>query len=337
MDRFDIGGEGVESIAAAQEAGELFEYLIQAPVTLARQHSAMLPIVNEEVSGEKISIFNPATHPKHPLNGLELTNATKLNLMQGPVTLFDGNVYAGDAKLPDMKPGEKRLLAYALDLAAEVLIKQQPQPEELVSVRIAKGTFIRRFKYLDTREYEIKNKAEKDKSIILEQPYSDAWKLIQPKEPYERTASLLRFKTSAPAGQTVKQVVQLERTGDTSVALSNLALDDIQIYMRSKSVSNKVAEALGKVAELRVKLDEHTRGRQQLETRIKEATDEQARVRQNVGTLPSGSDAYKRQVAKIDSLETELERFRADLASIRAAEEQARKALEQYLLALDVE
>ena len=140
----------------------------------------MLPIVNEAVSATKVSIYNPATHVKYPLNGLELTNSTNLNLMQGPVTVYDDNVYAGDAKLPDMKPGEKRLIAYALDLATEVLVRQQPAPEELISLRIAKGVLWLRHKYLDQRDYVIKNKLERPREIILEQPYSEDWTLVQP-------------------------------------------------------------------------------------------------------------------------------------------------------------
>ena len=79
-----LEGSGVESIATAAEAGELFEYVIRTPVSIPRQHSAMLPIVNDKIEGKKVSIYNPRTHEKHPLNGLELTNATDLHLMQGP-------------------------------------------------------------------------------------------------------------------------------------------------------------------------------------------------------------------------------------------------------------
>ncbi|MDZ4821639.1 MAG: hypothetical protein SGJ20_21975, partial [Planctomycetota bacterium] len=37
--------QGVQSVAQAGNVGELFEYVITAPVTLSRQRSAMLPIV----------------------------------------------------------------------------------------------------------------------------------------------------------------------------------------------------------------------------------------------------------------------------------------------------
>src|SRR5690606_2346619 len=107
--------QGVQSLAQAADVGELFQYAIETPVDLPRQQSAMLPIVNGSVVGKKVSIYNPQVQAKHPLNGLRLTNSTGLHLMQGPITVFDGGVYAGDARIEDLPPGEERLISYALD------------------------------------------------------------------------------------------------------------------------------------------------------------------------------------------------------------------------------
>ena len=53
----------------------MFQYVIDAPVSLERQRSAMLPIVNGPIEAEKVSIYDPNAHPKHPLNGLKLKNS----------------------------------------------------------------------------------------------------------------------------------------------------------------------------------------------------------------------------------------------------------------------
>ena len=333
----DLAGAGVQSLATAKEAGELFAYHIDTPVSIPRQHSAMLPIVNQEVEAQKISIFNPATHPKYPLNGLELKNNTGLNLMQGPVTVFDGNTYAGDAKLPDLKPDEKRLVAYALDLSTEVLVKQKSQPDEMVSLKIAKGTLWHRHKFVDSREYEVKNKADKDRTLILEQAYSEDWKLIEPKEPYERTANLLRFKVPVPASKTVSQKVVLERIADQSVILSNVGLDDIRIFLKAKVISPKVKEALDKVVAMRTELDDLTRQRTRLEKQNEEAVADQGRIRENLKTLDKSTDAYQRQLKAFDEVDGRITELRKQISTARDQEEQKRKALETYLASLDVE
>jgi hypothetical protein len=340
-DREDMLGvsleHGVESVATAEEAGELFEYRIAAPVSIPRQHSAMLPIVNQELRADKVSIYNPATHAKHPLNGLELTNTTGLHLMQGPVTVFDGNIYAGDAKLPDLKPAEKRLLAYALDLSTEVTVKQQPQPDEIVSLRIRKGILWHRHKYRDSREYVVKNKADKARTVLLEQPFSEQWQLIQPKEPYEKTKSLLRFKVQVPAQQSATEKIVLERVADQSLALMHTGLDDIRFYLRSRVISPAVKQALERIVSMRVALDDLARKRAALEQQRSEHTQDQARIRDNLRTLDRNTDAYRRQLTRFDEVDARITSLAAEIDQARQAEERQRKELETYMLSLDIE
>lgn len=330
-------GGSIQSVAAAQEAGELFEYRIQIPVSINRQNSAMLPIVTGPVEGEKVSIFNPGTHPKHPLNGLHLTNTTGMNLMQGPVTVFDSDVYAGEARLPDLRPGEKRLIAYALDLGTEVVVEQKPTHDEVLKARIAKGTFWLQRKLVDTRRYLVRNKDGKDKTVLLEQPYGNEWKLVEPKEPYERTALLSRFRVAVPAGRTVEQKVELEQVTDESIAMTSLDTRLIELYQRSAGVSQKVKDALQKLVTLRSELDAVVRQRAEREKETGEAVAEQGRVRQNLQTLDRNTDSYQRQLRKFDELETRIEQLREQVSRLRESEQEKRKALEDYLLSIEVD
>ncbi|TWT42292.1 hypothetical protein RAS1_34220 [Phycisphaerae bacterium RAS1] len=328
---------GVDSVANAEKAGELFEYSIKSPVSIPRQHSAMLPIVNDSVEGEKLSIYNPATHPKHPLNGLELVNKTGLHLMQGPITLFDGNTYAGDAKLPDLRPNEKRLIAYALDLGAEVTHEQKPTVDQIVSLRIAKGVLVHKHKYVERREYKLKNKADNDKTLLIEQAYNTNWKLVEPKEPYDKTDALLRFKVPVAAQKTANLPVVLESVSDSSLMLSNISVDDIRWWLRVPVITPKVKEALEKVVQLRTELDDAARQRAATETQVNEAVGEQGRVRENLKTLPQNTDQYQRQLKRFDQFEDQITKLREQLAELRTTEETKRKALETYLLNLDLE
>lgn len=333
----ELAGKGIESVATALQAGELFAYHIDTPVSIPRQHSAMLPIVNQAIEGEKVSIFNVATHAKYPLNGLELKNTSGLNLMQGPVTIFDADIYAGDAKLPDLKPDEKRLIAYALDLSTEVLIEQKPTPEELVSLRIARGTLWQRRKYVDARQYLIKNKADKDRTVLVEQAYGEGWTLVEPKEPYERTQELLRFKVAVPAQKTVAQNVKLERVMDQTVVLSNVGLEQIQFFLRTPVITPAVKSALEKVISLRNELEEVTRRRIRLEKQQEEAVAEQARIRENLKTLDKSTDAYQRQLKRFDEVDARIMESAKQVAAAREEQEQKQKALDAYLLSLNVE
>src|SRR5690606_27235242 len=136
--------------------------------------------VNGEVAAEKVSIYNQNVQAKHPLNGLQLTNSTGLHLMQGPITVFDGGAYAGDAQIQDLQPGTKRLISYALDLNTEVAPQDKPQTDELTNVKLVKGVLIVSRKYTRSQEYTIKNSGSKAKKVLVEYPKDATWTLLTP-------------------------------------------------------------------------------------------------------------------------------------------------------------
>src|SRR5204862_4250797 len=111
---------GVTSAASATKLGDYFQYAIDHSVNLPRQKSALLPIVTKDVESERVSIYNERTHPKFPLLGLVFKNTTGMHLTQGPITVYEGSTYAGDARILDLQKDERRLLSYAIDLGTEV-------------------------------------------------------------------------------------------------------------------------------------------------------------------------------------------------------------------------
>src|SRR5206468_666481 len=127
---------GVASAATGERLGESFQYAIEQPVNLPRQKSALLPIVQKDVEAMRVSVYNPAVHAKFPLLGLKLKNTTGLNLMQGPITVYEGSIYAGDSRIMDLQPNEERILTFAIDLGTEVESKSKNPLNRITSVSI---------------------------------------------------------------------------------------------------------------------------------------------------------------------------------------------------------
>ena len=329
--------QGVQSAATAGEVGELFQYAIAMPVKLPRQQSAMLPIVNAEVKGEKVSIYNAAVHRKHPLNGLRLTNSTELHLMQGPITVFDGGAYAGDAKIQDLPPGSERLVSYAMDLETEVAPESKGRPEQLLSVRLIKGTMYVSRKYARTQEYTVKNSGSKVKKVLIEYPYDSTWTLVAPKDPAEKTRDMYRFAVDAAPGEPAKLVVEEERTDSQQVGLSNLDQNAIRIYLSAEVVSDEVKAALAEIVQRKAAIEQLTLKRRQLEAQIAEIGKEQARIRENMDKLDRTSDLYKRYVKKFNDQEDEIEKLRGQIQELTAQETELRKKFDEYLLGLDLQ
>jgi len=332
-----LDDSGVSSAASGGAAGELFQYSIKTPVSLERQHSAMLPIVTTDVEGSKLSIYNIATDAKHPLNGLKLKNTTGLHLTQGPITVFDGNIYAGDAKLPDLRPDEERLVAYALDLAVDVDVKSLPKPEETMQIWIRKGTLWQKRKYTDDRTYTLKNKASTPRTILIEQRVGEGWNLKIPEKAEEETSSLKRFKVEVPAGKTETLQVLLEMPREEAIILSNLGQEQIEMVMRARVISEPVKAALAKVITLRSAVDNTNRQINRVNTEIEEISTEQTRIRENMKTLAQSSEVYRRYEKKFDTQETEIEGKREQVAQLRKTLADQQQALTDFLANLSVD
>src|SRR5204863_5923451 len=111
---------GIETAATGAEVGDLFEYKIDQPVTVSRDRSALIPILQTRMEGERVSIYNEGNRRDRAMGGMLLKNTSPLTLEGGALTVIDGDAYAGEALMERLKPGEQRLISFALDLGTLV-------------------------------------------------------------------------------------------------------------------------------------------------------------------------------------------------------------------------
>ncbi len=328
--------QGVAAAATGGQVGELFQYVIEKPVTLARQTSAMLPILNQVVTGERCSLYNPSTDPKYPLNAVKVKNASSLHLMQGPITVFDGGSYAGDAQITDMAPGAEQLVTYALDLDTEVSPTQGSSTATLVSVKISKGVFLYTNKAQREMDYAIQNRGTKAKTVLIEYPLQSDWTLASPARPTEQTRDAYRFAVPVAAGKSGSLAVVETKMISQSVALSSMGSDQVAFYVASQVVSQAVKTALQKLVALQAKVSDTVQQRSLKEARVNDISSDQARIRQNMDRLAQTSDLYKQYVKTLTDEETELAGLRTDIANLRNQEASQRKDVAGFIQTLEV-
>jgi hypothetical protein len=329
--------EGVASVASAEEVGDYFQYVIDHKVTLPRQKSALLPIVNDPVEATRVSIFNESVQAKFPLLGLRFKNTSGQNLMQGPITVYEGSTYAGDARVMDLQPGEERLVAYAVDQGTEVKCEGQSAPVQLVAVKVVKGVVRATHKLRDTKKYLVKNRSPQDRTLIIEHPIRPDWKLISPEKAAEQSREVYRFEVKVPAGKSVTHEVVEEQSRVDQLALNSNDERTVRVFLNSSVTSAPVKEALTKASGLRMKLADTQNEIAQLQGQLKAITEDQVRLRANFERLPPTSAAYKRYLEKFDTQETEIEKLQGQVKKLQETEKGQRKEYEDYLAALTVE
>jgi archaellum component FlaC len=333
----DLPFSGLQTVAQAGEVGELFQYAIDTPVTLERQRSAMLPIVNGPVEAKKVSIYNPAVQAKHPLSGFRLKNTTPLHLMQGPITVFDGGAYAGDAQIADLPPGSERLVSYALDLDTEVASEAKSEPEQLTSLKITKGVVESSRKHRRQVKYIVKNSGDDARQVLIEYPHDANWILLEPKEPAETTRDMYRFAVQAEPGKPAELAVREEMVVSQQAAITSFDDNIIRFFVSNSSVSDHVKKALAEVVRRRQALGALQVEQQQVAQQIAAIAQEQERIRQNMAQLEKNTELYARYVKKFGEQEDQIEKLRGRTNELVQQTSAAQRALDEYIANLSVE
>jgi hypothetical protein len=325
----------VRSIATAAALGELFQYAIPN-VTLARQKSAMLPIVTDTVGIERLSIYNASVMARYPLNGVRLKNTTGKHLLQGPITVLDKNAYAGDARIDDVPPGQERLLSYGIDLEMQVDDSKNTQTASVVTARINKGMLIVDRKLVSSQDYAVDNKGSRDKVILIEHPIRRGWKLVETLKPIETTPALYRFQGNAVAGKVSMLQIKEESVRQQTLMLLPADIGDLVTYSRTGEIPQVVRDAIAKAMQLKqAALDIET----QITDRTAQISDiagEQGRIRENMKTVEQKSQYYERLLAKLNEQESSIERLQKERDDLLAKRDVQRKALEDYIAGLTI-
>lgn len=325
------------SVADAKNLGESFEYAVADPVTLPRFKSALLTVFREPVEARPLSVYNPAIHPTHPLKGFHLKNTTKQFLAQGPLTVYDGGTAVGQARISDVKPGESRLIGYALDLDVPVNLDTRPEARTVVSRKIVKGDLHTVARLKAVSRYEAFNKGKKPATVWVTQAVRPGWKLIAPAKAAEQTPDLYRFEVVVPAGEKATLEVVEERDDTTYTVVGAMGVGLLDDLAKEVITPPAVKAALVKVraaVAAREAADAETKAE---EAGIKEIVEEQNRLRANLAAVPKESEAYKRYVKKFDEQETEIEQRRAKQKELAKAKEKATKELAELTKGLNAE
>jgi len=332
-----LGGSGVKDAATASQLGDFFQYVIDNPVSLARQKSALLPIVNKEVQGDRVSIYNQTTHPKFPLLGLRFKNTSGLHLMQGPITVFEGASYAGDARILDLQPNEERLLAYAVDLGTEVNPVVDNPKHTLTKVKVVRGILYSTTRVVESKTYQVTNRSETDRVVLLEHPFRGDFNLTSTEKPKETTRDVHRFELKVAPGKTASRTVVEEKDLGSQIVLSNTDDNTIRHFINQTVASVKAKEMLTKAIELKGKRDVNRQEMANAQQQLGDLERDQERLRKNLKETPPTANAYKTYLAKLDEQEAEITRLTKDIKEKRILDLQQTKDFDNFLANLDVE
>ena len=307
------------------KAGEFFFYSISTPVTIRRNHSALVPFLYTEIEGKKILVYNESARVGNPVSCIEVKNTSGLTLEEGPVTVYEENSYAGECMLPFMVDGDKRLLAYAVDQTVAVNKEVKTQYESVHEV-IVRGPIIETYYYqINETKYNIKNKGDEEKEIIIEHPKEYGFEPWETDKFEEETPNYYRWKIVLEPRKSREFTVKLRRLISSQLKVVGLSSALIEDYFNRNLITEEENSFLKRVAELQSKINEIEIEMNDLEREKQEIFRYQERLRENLKVLGNTRQEAERKERYISTLSGQEDRIQEIYARVKELNEEREK------------
>ena len=335
------GESGVETAASGSEVGELFEYRVEQPVTVRRDRSALIPILQTKMEGERVSVYNEAARKDRPMTGIRLKNTSPLTLEGGSLTVLDGDAYAGEALMERLKAGEQRFISFGLDLSTLVTTKFKSERRPVFLVRAQKGIFEAHYYRSEKKTYTLINQTDKKRTVYIEHPLREGWALSSDTQaPASKTVNHYRFRVELEPRETKEFPVNETQALMDSYQISNLSSRDVELFVSSNYIDAAIKAELEKLIELKTKIFQAERRVKTLEEEAEEISNDQKRLRDNIGALKNTAEAKQlvaRYIAKAGEQETRLEAIAKEKKAAQAELDRLNAEFGQSVGALKLE
>jgi len=340
---------GVQTAASGAEIGDLFEYKIEQPVSVARNRSALIPIIQTKMEGERVSIFREdetenqtddneeseieavrRANPR-PMSGLLLKNITAMTFEGGSMTVLDRDAYAGEALMERLRPKEQRLISFALDLGTLIAIEKKADREPAKLVKVVDGVFQIHYFRSDKKVYKLSNQTERPKTIYVEHPVRQNWILSDNfAKPDYTTARFYRFRIELAPFEN-KQITVAENQGMMDkYNLSSLSPKDLDVFVASRYIDETTRAKLAKLIDLRMKINRINAKLQSFEEEEKRISEDQTRLRENIEALaktPEAKQLIARYIAKAGDQESQIEQMQKERQNLTTEKENLEREL----------
>jgi hypothetical protein len=333
----DAARASVETAATAQDLGDLFEYKLKEPITIARNQSAMVPIVQSPIAAEKVSVWNDRASPARPQRALWLNNTTGVTLDGGSFNVLEQDTFAGEGLFDNIRPSERRLVSYAVDLAINASSRNSVERQRVTRVRVNKGVLIQQSEMLESKTYTFRNEDTAPRTVIVEHPVRVGYSLRGEIKPEETTAQWMRFRLEARRqADGDAQGGGSSRAGGVLPDLGPRTGPGCSVCERALH-QPAVEEALGGVFQQKSAVDSLESQKDDREEETHKIYDDQQRIRENLKALTDSANEkalVQRYTKQLDDQENRLDALRRESAQLQSKIDAANEALEKTIQSL---
>ncbi len=338
FDRFEQYAQ-LQPAAESKDLGDYFEYNLKQNVTLGKNQSALVPILQSRIEAEKVTLWS-ANGLQRALRALWIRNASGQTLDSGTFNIIDSGTFAGEGLIETVHPDERRLLSYAADMAVLVTSQSDFKDKPVSHIRVAKGVIFISREQRNKVKYSVRNSDTMPRQVVIEHPVRNGWKLIEGDKPEETSTSHYRFRVRVAPAKTSELTVKEFHPEETRSQLSDLTDDQIQVLSVENRMTPALQQAFRRVLDQK---DAISRIQSQVESRQHELgaiNKDQARIRENMKALKGSAEEkalLQRYTKQLDSQEDRLSALNKEIADLQQKQSQEQQKLDDMVqqIALD--
>lgn len=318
----------LRAAANGQDVGDLFEYKLKDPITIQKNKSALVPIVQSAIGAEKVSVWNDTAGYRRPQRALWLDNTSGLTLDSGSFSVLEEETFAGEGIFEAIRPGEKRLISYALDLAVNADSRFRVETQRVTRCTVSRGTMIQASSVREKKTYVFRNEDSSPRTLLVEHRVRPEFRLVSEARPAETAAGWMRFRVPVPSKQTVEFVLEEAKPIEARFGLDNLTSEQITAFVAGKAITPEIEAALRRIIAQKAVVAGLEAKREARDNELDKIFDDQQRLRENIKSLKGSAEEKAlllRYTRQLNEQETLLEQLRKEIAALdsEAAREQA--------------
>jgi hypothetical protein len=186
----------------------------------------------------------------------------------------------------------------------------------------------------EQKTYVVRNEDATPRTIIIEHPVRAGWKLSGGEKPAETSANFYRFRLTVDPHKTAELPISEFQPLQRTYMLSNLKSQDVDLFVRQKSVSPELERVLRKVVAQKSDLaaiDDQIRSRKEQMASISE---DQQRVRENLKALKGSAEEkllVQRYTRQLNQQEDRVELLRNAIGELQQKRAEAQRAFDKML------
>lgn len=129
--------------ASGSESGALFLYRVADPIDLDAHQSALLPLVQQDIEIESITLFGVDEYDG--LSAARIVNTTRQTLPPGTVSFFADGGFVGESLLGRLKPNERCFVPFGSELDVELGREREHLGERVTWLEYRPGAIEERY------------------------------------------------------------------------------------------------------------------------------------------------------------------------------------------------